>query len=136
MAFEYNREALVYATQLGFIACRWPVFKHPALAIFNAVNITRPNSPAGIIGETMVYLNCDNDPEGAVAFLKKRNISGSSGPLVCRAFLGLCLYLAKHSSESKQVLQEMVDNKDSDDIDADTDATDLANKLLGELGGK
>ena len=134
MDFQYNKEALACAMQLGFIACRWPIFKTPALAIFNAASIARPQSPVGIIGETMVYLNCDNDPEGAAAFLKKNNVSGNSGALVCRAFLGLCLYLAKHSAESKRVLEEMIEHEDDDSTDAD--AIDLANKLLEELGGK
>lgn len=134
MAFQFDREALVYATQLGFIACRWPILKNHALAIFNATRIARPNNPAGLIGETMVYLNCDNNPEEAVVFLKKNNVSGSSGALVCRAFLGLCLYLAKRRSESEQVLKEMVET--SDDSDADADATDLAEQLLKELGDK
>ena len=132
MAFEFDKEALVYATQIGFIACRWPVLKNHALAIFKAASIARPESPVGLIGETMVYLNCDNDPEGAVNFLKKNNVSGSSGALVCRAFLGLCLYLAKRRSESEQVLREMIENDDG----KDADATDLANTLLEELEGK
>ena len=80
----------------------------------------------------MVYLNCDNDPEGAADFLRKHNVSGSSGAMVCRAFLGLCLYLAKRRSESEQVLKEMMESGDSDD----PDATDLANTLLEELRGK
>ena len=134
MTFEYDKEALVYATQIGFIACRWPALKNHALAIFNAADITRPENPVGLIGKTMVYLNCDNDPEGAIAFLKKNKVSGSSGALVCRAFLGLCLYLAKRRSESEQVLKEMVETSDEDDADAD--AMDLANKLLEQLGGK
>ena len=132
MAFEFDREALVHATQLGFIACRWPALKDHALAIFNAVCVVRPGNPVGLIGKTMVYLNCDNDPEGAAAFLKKHDVSGRSGALVCRAFLGLCLYLAKRRSESEQVLKEMMEASN----DGDPDATDLANTLLEELRGK
>ena len=132
MTFEYDREALVYATQIGFIACRWPALKNHALAIFDAASIARPENPVGLIGKTMVYLNCDNDPEGAVAFLKKNEVSGSSGALVCRAFLGLCLYLAKRRSESEQVLKEMVETSEGDN----DGAIDLANKILEELGGK
>ena len=132
MTFDFDKEALIHATQLGFIACRWPSLKEHTLAIFNAVCIARPDSPVGLIGKTMVYLNCDNDPDGAVTFLKKHNISGSSGALVCRAFLGLCLYLAKRRSESEQVLKEMMESSESED----PDATDLANTLLEELRGK
>ena len=131
MAFQFDREALVYATQIGFVACRWPSLKDHALAIFNAICIARPESPAGLVGKTMVYLNCDNDPEAAVSFLKKHNVSGSSGPLVCRAFLGLCLYLAKRSAECEQVLTEMLEAGGTEDADA----TELAKKLLDELGG-
>ncbi len=132
MNFKFDREALVDATQLGFIACRWPALKEHTLAIFNAVCVARPESPVGLIGKTMVYLNCDNDPEGAVAFLKKHNVSGSSGALVCRSFLGLCLYLAKRRSESEQVLKEMMEASDG----GDPDAMDLANTLLEELRGR
>ncbi|MXX99184.1 MAG: hypothetical protein F4Y58_04660 [Gammaproteobacteria bacterium] len=132
MAFEFDREALSDASQIGFIACRWPVLKNHTLAIFDAVCIARPQSPVGLIGKTMVYLNCDNDAEGAVAFLKKNGVSGSSGALVCRAFLGLCLYLAKRRSESEQVLKEMMETGAAEDADA----TDLANTLLEELTGK
>lgn len=131
MSFEYDREALVQATQLGFIACRWPALKDHALAIFHAVCIARPDNPVGLIGKSMVYLNCDNDPDGAATFLKKHEVSGSSGALVCRAFLGLCLYLAKRRSESKQVLKEMMESSG----DSDPDAIDLANTLLEELKG-
>ncbi|MBC6413696.1 MAG: hypothetical protein GDA45_02010 [Chromatiales bacterium] len=132
MALTYKREALAYATQLGMVACRWPAFKDYALAIFKATGIACPQSPASIIGEAMVYLNCDDDPEEAVNFLKKNNISGSSGPSVCRAFLGLCLYIAKRSSESQQVLKALV----AESNDSNTDAIDLANKLLEQLEGK
>ena len=132
MTFEFDSEALVHATQLGFIACRWPALKEHTLAIFNGASIARPESPVGLIGKTMVYLNCDNDPEGAVNFLRKNNVSGSSGAPVCRAFLGLCLYLAKRRAESEQVLKEMMESDDS----GDPDAADLANTLLEELGAK
>ena len=71
MTFEYDKEALVYATQIGFIACRWPALKNHALAIFNAADITRPENPVGLIGKTMVYLNCDNDPKERLPFLRK-----------------------------------------------------------------
>ena len=130
MAFEFDRDAVVNAARIGFVACRWPPLKKHALAIFNATRIARPESPVSLIGETMVYLNCDNNPEQAVTFLKQRNVSGSSGALVCRAFLGLSLYLAKRQAESRQVLKDMLD----DDDNSDADATDLANSLLAELG--
>lgn len=132
MAIEFDKEALVHAAQIGFIACRWPALKNHALAIFNAVCVARPESPAGLIGKTMVYLNCDNDPDGAVSFLRKHDVSGSSGALVCRAFLGLCLYLAKRRSESEKVLREMMATSE----DKDADASGLANSLLEELSGK
>ena len=127
---EFNSEAISKSTELGFLACRWPSLGRQARAIFAATGVARPNSPARLIGEAMVCLNCDNDSEKAVRFLKREGISGESGALACRAFLGLSLFLANRQQESRQVLKQVVDNDDGSDPDAIT----LAKSMLDGTG--
>lgn len=123
---EFNGEAITKSTELGFLACRWPSLKPQAEAIFAAAGVARPNSPAHIVGGAMVRLNCDNDPEKAITFLKNEGISGESGALACRAFLGLSLYLANHRQESEQLLKTMIEN----DNGSDPEAIALAKSIL------
>lgn len=121
---EIPKEVLRNCVGLGLMACRLPSMRDASLALFEAVRVAQPDSPAWIIGIAMVHANADDDADAACRFMARHGVAADSGDLLARAFLGLFLVMANRTSEAERIANAVLAG------DADDDAKTLASALL------
>lgn len=115
-------------TEIGFLAsARGDVVR--AEVIFGALLLSRPNDAFPHIGLATALMNALRPGEAAALLAKAIIPTGDDADMV-HAMRGLALQLDGQTTQSTQVLRDLIDSRRNDD--AKSDGVRLALKLLGE----
>lgn len=122
-----NKETLRHFVELGYSASGLPPLKKEALAIFEALQQLTEYSTAWILGTAMVYAKGEGSPQKACDYMRTQGIGADTGDSVTRAFLGLFLVEAGHSSAGEAVLNRVTEDAD------EAEAVGLAETILANI---
>ena len=111
-------------TEIGMIAAGRGLAAE-ALAIFESLQVLRPQRPFPYIGLALVRLNAGK-PDEAVEVLERLGLAACPGDPDLRAFLGLALKLAQRPAESRRVLEVLLEEHPG------ADSARFARSLLAE----
>ncbi len=127
---RYQR-ALSLILELGYLCAFSGSTRDQAIALLTAHKAARPESRGHLVGEAIIRLCCDAEPEEAVSVIRQAGFDyreANEEPLVT-AFWAFILTQAGYNSEASGVINYLLDNSD------DTEALQLARSVQQEMLG-
>ena len=127
---RYQR-ALSLVLELGYLCAFSSSTREQAIALLTAYKAALPDSRGHLVGEALIYLCCDANPQEAVSVVRQADFdyrNAGEEPLIV-AFWAFILMQAGYNSEASGVINYLLDNSD------DTEALQLARSVQQEMLG-
>lgn len=129
-ALVLDSDEIRMLTEIGFLATGNGYVDH-ALRIFNALRLVRPQRAFPVIGLAITLMNA-RKTEQAVQLLESVSLSCPSEQLQRNVWLGFALQQSDHQNAGRQLLQSVLTQTDSAEINTDTQHVALAQALLDQ----
>lgn len=126
---DRHRKALALILELGYLCAFSGSTRKQAIALLTAHKAAHPDARGHLMGEALLYLCCDGNPEEAVAVVRqaKFDYTDSAEDPVTVAFWAFILMQARYNSEAEKVIEYLLDHSD------DPGALQLAQSIREEM---
>ena len=126
---ERHQRALALMLELGYLCAFSGATRDQAIALLTAHKAAHPDARGHLMGDALVSLCCDGDPEQAVAVVRqaKFDYTDSAEDPVTVAFWAFILMQARYNSEAEKVIEYLLDHAD------DPGALQLAQSVREEM---
>ena len=111
---ELHKKALAIILELGYTCAFSASTRDQAVALLAAHKAARPDSRGYLMGDALVSLCCDGDPQEAVSVVRQAKFDytdGAEDPVIT-AFWAFILAQAGYNSEAGGVIEHLLGHSD------------------------